>query len=60
MAEEVGEIISGGITKVDGRLEGGDDSFSVVPQATFSDGRFATCLKQQSEHLKLWDSLTRL
>ena len=31
MAEEVGEIISGGITKVDGRLEGGDDSFSVVP-----------------------------
>ena len=50
IAEEMGEKISGGITKVDGRLEGGDDSSSVVP--FFSE--------QQSEHLKLLDCLTRL
>ena len=43
IAEEMGEKISGGITKVDGRLEGGDDSFSVVPFFP----------KQQSEHFKL-------
>ena len=50
IAEEMGETIWGGITKVDGRLEGGDDSFSVVPFFP----------KQQSEHLKLKDLLTRL
>jgi hypothetical protein len=43
IAEEMGEKISGGITKVDGRLEGGDDSFSVVPFFP----------KQQSEPFKL-------
>ena len=30
IAEEMGEKISGRITKLDGRLEGEDDSFSVV------------------------------